>query len=66
MTYDECMAMLDFLNDRFAKAGMRPWYRWAVKIDWPKLKRWAVMLGWNDAEMVEVKPKIRNDGFWTR
>jgi len=45
MTYDECMSLIDFLNDRL-RAFNSPWYTWAVKIDWDKLKRWGGLLGY--------------------
>lgn len=45
MTYLETMELVTFLNDRFQKAGMRPWYEWAVEIAWEKLQIWGVKLG---------------------
>ena len=46
MKYEECTALIDFLNERFCKAGMQPWYKWAVDISWGKLKLWGRMLGY--------------------
>jgi len=46
VTYDECVARVDFLNARFRKAGMRPWYTWAIRMDWPKIVRWCSLLGY--------------------
>ena len=49
MTYNETMELVGFLNRRFAKAGMTPWYLWAVNLTWEKLDRWAKMLGYKEA-----------------
>ncbi len=46
MTYPEAIALVDFLNERFRKAGMQPWYLWAIELNWGKLRRWAVRLGY--------------------
>ena len=46
MNYIQITDMIDFLNDRFRKAGMKPWYKWAIDIDWEKVKKWARMLGY--------------------
>lgn len=42
MTYDECMALVAWMNNRFRKAGMKPWYSWvtAQPITWNKLLNW--------------------------
>ncbi len=42
MTYDETMAMVDFLVHR-----MRPlrWLQWP-DVTWPKMKSWALRLGY--------------------
>ena len=45
MTLDEDFALVGWLNERFRKAHIKPWYQWAVEITWEKLNRWAVMLG---------------------
>ena len=45
MSYDEYISLVNFLNDRL-RAFKSPWYTWAVRIDWPKLRRWGEMLGW--------------------
>lgn len=45
MTYDQCIDLLDFLNHRL-RTFNNPWYTWAIKITWAKLKRWGKMLGW--------------------
>lgn len=52
MTFNQAMAMLDFLNERFRRAGMtRRWWEWAINApSWDKLKHWAERLGY------EVKP----------
>ena len=44
MTYDEAAELVNWLNERFRKAGMKPWYLWAIDISWEKLKRWRTML----------------------
>ena len=49
MTYDESMALVGFLNERFRRAGMAPWYTWAVPITWEKLIQWARRLGYDRA-----------------
>jgi len=50
MNYAEAMKLIDFLNVRFHKAGMRqPWYLWAVDMPWGKLRRWAQHLGYEEA-----------------
>ena len=45
MNYDECVKLVCWLNERFRKAGMKPWYCWAVDFSWDKLERWAKRLG---------------------
>ena len=47
MTYDEAKDLIDFLNERFRRAGMVPWYTWAVPITTEKLIRWARRLGYD-------------------
>ena len=44
MNYEEAMELIDYLNDRFRRASMKPWHRWAVDINWNKLKRWRQLL----------------------
>jgi len=39
--------MIDFLNERFRQAGMTPWFMWAVRIDWEKIRRWCAFLGYD-------------------
>ena len=46
MTYDEAIAKIDFLNERFRKARITPWYEWAVRIDWEKVNHWCRLLGY--------------------
>lgn len=51
MTLEEDEALVDWLNKRFRKLGMKqPWYKWAVEITWEKLERWAQMLGRRQGE----------------
>ena len=57
MTYDESVALVEFLNERFRRAGMKrpiasimaPWYTRAVPITWEKLIQWARRLGYDRA-----------------
>jgi len=49
MNYDDAFCMVDWLNERFRRAGMKPWYRWAVDMNWNKIRKWAVMLGYKGA-----------------
>jgi len=37
MNYTETIAMIDWLSNRFRQGGLKPWYRWAVDIDWEKV-----------------------------
>jgi len=46
VNYEESMRLIDFLLERFRKAGMRPFYLWAIPITWEKLQKWAKMLGY--------------------
>ena len=46
MDYTDTMKMIDWLSERFRKAGLKPWYRWAVDITWDKIERWASLLGY--------------------
>lgn len=40
MMFDDAISLVDFINARFRKAGMAPWYTWGVIITWEKLQRW--------------------------
>ena len=42
----EGIRLVDFLNERFRVAGMKPWHLWAIDCDWNKLKTWAKRLGY--------------------
>lgn len=55
VTYEEAVSLVNFLNERFRRAKMTPWYLWAVDIDWSKLQRWARHLGWQRMREMEVK-----------
>ncbi len=46
MAYAECVALVVFLNRRFAKAKMNPWYLWGIEITWDKLRKWGEMLNY--------------------
>jgi len=50
VNYQEATDMLDWLNERFRKARMKPWYRWAIDIDWDKVKKWTKLLGYKEAQ----------------
>ncbi len=45
MIFDECMSLIDFLNERL-RMLRSPWYTWAVRFDWDKLRKWGYRLGW--------------------
>jgi len=49
MNYTETMDLIDFLNERFRRAGAKPWYLWAVDMNWNKVKGWAKRLGYKGA-----------------
>ena len=47
MTYDECVSLVNFLNDRL-RAFNNPWYTWGINITWGKLRMWGDRLGWKE------------------
>lgn len=47
MNYKDSIDLIEWLNDRFRKSGMQPWYLWAVNINWSKLKDWSIKLSYN-------------------
>lgn len=48
MNFIQAERLINFLNERFRQAGMKPWYRWGIHITWDKLRRWARMLGYKE------------------
>ena len=47
MNYRQCYDLVDFINRRFAKAGMLTrYYQWGIEITWDKLIKWGKMLGY--------------------
>ena len=60
MKYNDCMSLLDFLNNRF-RVFKNPWYTWGIEITWEKLWRWGTRLGWspsNDENKMENLLKV--------
>lgn len=45
MNYRQCTDLLNFLNHRM-RSFTNPWYSWAIRITWNKLRRWAELLGY--------------------
>lgn len=60
--YDECISLIDFLNDRL-RVFKSPWYTWGIRITWTKLRRWGVRLGWRPPGLADtVKLEIALPG----
>lgn len=58
MTYNEAVELVDYLNERFRKSGMKPWYLWAVDISWEKLMRWRKLLAGKNRPEVRGQAQV--------